>query len=52
MRELLKLRIKQILTGIDSYETEGGWWETSLGVEFGKKRLEELFTLIDNEVKE
>lgn len=39
-----------ILDGIDKDETEhkSGWWETSTGVEFGKKKLVEVKECIKN----
>ena len=40
-------QIELILSGIDKTECEanGGWWETSTGAEFGRKKLEELRAL-------
>jgi len=37
-------KIREILKGIDKTESESedGWWETSEGAEFGRKKLEEL----------
>lgn len=42
-------KIREILKGIDKeeFEDNDGWWETSTGVEFGKKKLLE----IENEFK-
>jgi hypothetical protein len=42
--------IKKILAGIDETETESqlGWWETSSGAEFGKRKLDELIKLIQD----
>jgi hypothetical protein len=36
--------LERILDGIDRQETDdkGGWWETSVGAEFGKQKLKEL----------
>ena len=41
--------IKNIFEGIDKedYETNKGWWETSEGAKFGKKKLEELICYIN-----
>ena len=40
-------KIKAILRGIDETETESeyGWWETSAGADFGRKKLLEINTL-------
>ncbi len=40
------MSIREILKGIDKteYECEHGWWETSQGAEFGKRKLEELLS--------
>jgi hypothetical protein len=43
-------KILKILEGIDKTETEtcpecNGWWETSTGVEFGEKKIEEIKAL-------
>jgi hypothetical protein len=42
--------IRKILKGIDETETESqfGWWETSAGAEFGKRKLDELIKLIQD----
>lgn len=41
-------KIKETLKGIDKdeIEDENGWWETSVGAEFGKKKLLEILDLI------
>jgi len=38
------MELNEILVGIDKDEIESpfGWWETSTGAEFGKKKLEEV----------
>lgn len=42
LQELLK-KIEEVLRGIDKEEAEeNGWWETSEGKAFGKKKLEEI----------
>ena len=39
--------VRQTLNGIDRTETEReGWWETSTGAEFGRKKLAELEALL------
>lgn len=40
--------VRKILLGIDETECESehGWWETSSGAEFGKKKLEELIAAL------
>jgi hypothetical protein len=45
----LKQLIRDELRGIDDTETcdEHGWWETSAGAEFGRKKLEAVLALID-----
>jgi len=45
----LEVKIRHILKGIDKDECEDpdGWWPTSFGAEFGKKKLEELLFLIN-----
>lgn len=46
-------RLDEILYGIDKDESiEGGWWETSVGVEFGKKKKAEITTLIAEQKRE
>jgi hypothetical protein len=44
----LERAIPKILEGIDKVECEDpeGWWETSTGAEFGKERLDAIFSLI------
>ena len=37
-----RLRILNILDGIDRTEEENGWWETSDGAEFGKNILAKI----------
>ena len=41
MDELLN-RVLEILKGIDEQENDvdGGWWETSVGAEFGANKIE------------
>ena len=36
--------VEKVLKGIDleEIESEDGWWETSIGAEFGKRKKEEL----------
>ena len=48
MHEELVTRIKEILAGIDSTESESpnGWWETSTGAEFGRKKLDEVIQAV------
>lgn len=48
--EELKSMICEVLQGIDKTETESedGWWETSTGAEFGRKKLESILELLDN----
>lgn len=48
MNEDLIKQIKDLLKGIDKVETitEDGWWETSIGAEFGAGKLKELIALI------
>lgn len=45
-----KTELDAILDGIDEdeNETENGWWETSTGVEFGKKKKQEIVALIES----
>lgn len=40
--------VRKILLGIDETENESehGWWETSSGAEFGKKKLDELIAAL------
>lgn len=41
--------VVKILRGIDSDNTlDGGWWETSTGMEFGASKLKELELLFNN----
>lgn len=42
--------LNKVLLGIDkdTIETPDGWWETSTGVEFGTKKLEELIPFISS----
>ena len=41
-------KIREILKGIDQEDSvEGGWWETSIGAEFGAKKLAEVEAYID-----
>ncbi len=45
IKEFIENKIKEIriiLNGIDTDEGEDGWWETSYGAEFGKKKLQEI----------
>lgn len=41
-------KVRQILEGIDETETcsSRGWWETSAGAEFGKKKLDEVIQAV------
>jgi hypothetical protein len=39
-------RLHAIVEGIDQDEIDGGWWETSVGVEFGTGKLSDLEGLI------
>ena len=41
-------QIRKVLNGIDKTETEdvSGWWETSNGAEFGRKKLDELLNIL------
>jgi hypothetical protein len=39
-------RIIELLHGIDSYEPDDGWWETSDGVKFGSKILQEIKSIL------
>jgi len=42
-------KVKEILVGIDQDQSEyegNGWWETSTGVSFGKKKLNEIILLV------
>lgn len=43
----LREKIAVILKGIDKdeYEDKDGWWETSTGSEFGKRKLKEILDL-------
>ena len=52
-KENLIIEIKKILNGIDETETsnKGGWWKTSIGAEFGKRKLDELIKLISDNIK-
>lgn len=40
--------VEKVLIGIDSTETESekGWWETSAGAEFGRKKKLELIKIL------
>jgi hypothetical protein len=51
-KELLN-KILKILEGINKEQTESenGWWETSIGAEFGKKKLEEITSLFVKSTK-
>lgn len=46
-------KIREILKGIDKdqCESEEGWWETSKGAEFGKRKLEDIIKLLKGETK-
>jgi hypothetical protein len=50
--ERLYSGIEQILHGIDKQETDdiNGWWETSTGAEYGKRKLAEIKKLIETEL--
>lgn len=43
-------KVKSILAGIDEDEvcSDSGWWETSTGAEFGKRKLEAVIAAIEN----
>lgn len=45
-----ELELSTILRGIDKDNTDNkeGWWETSTGVEFGSKKLQEIKSFISN----
>jgi len=49
----LKAKISSILFGISGEECDDadGWWETSTGAEFGKKKLAEVLQAVDEMVK-
>ena len=47
-KSLLKEQITCALEGIDSDAYDSGWWETSKGVEFGKRRFDLVMSIIDN----
>lgn len=42
-------QVREILKGIDRQEGhhEDGWWETSIGAEFGQSKLREIENLIE-----
>jgi hypothetical protein len=42
--------IKDILKGIDQTEIESpdGWWETSIGAEFGAEKLKQIVEIIQH----
>ena|SRR3990167_5021255 len=44
MNEDILARLDKILIGIDKHEIEdkSGWWETSIGADFGAKKKEEI----------
>ena len=46
----IKEAVEEILYGIDMQEIDGddGWWETSTGAEFGKRKKEELTRVLNN----
>lgn len=49
-KEEVMKEVVSILDGItrdDSDDKEGGWWETSQGVEFGKRKQIELLALLE-----
>ena len=50
----MKAEIIKILKGIDKDEidSDDGWWETSTGVEFGAKKLQEILELVDHSAQE
>lgn len=43
-------KIKQILSGIDKTEMEGGWWETSDYAKFGAEKLAQIDKVLADEV--
>lgn len=50
MKTLLE-QIEEILDGIDRTEQHEGWWETSVGEEFGKTKLEEIRKLLKEQLQ-
>ena len=46
--------LKAILDGIDKTEceSEDGWWETSVGADFGAKKLEEVIAAVERHLKQ
>ena len=38
--------VAAILKGIDREEIDDGWWETSVGAEFGATKLAEISALV------
>lgn len=49
----LQVKVRDILSGIDAMETESpdGWWETTTGADFGKRKLDELLALLGQAVQ-
>jgi len=49
MKQEIEDKVKEILHGIelDNSDDDDGWWETSVGVKFGKEKLEELLTYLE-----
>lgn len=48
----LEAKILALLVGIDLSENEhpSGWWETSVGAEFGEQKLKALLELLRSEL--
>lgn len=46
--------IKELLKGIDQTDSgsNDGWWETSVGAEFGRDRLNKLIELIESNISQ
>ena len=53
MKKKIEDKIRDILSGIDEDDVDypDGWWETSVGAEFGKKKLEELLLYLNTVIK-
>lgn len=49
----LQVKVRDILSGIDATEIESpdGWWETTTGADFGKRKLDELLALLGQAVQ-
>lgn len=48
--KVIEKKLDEMFKGIDMdvCESDGGWWETSTGADFGKRKLEELKQFIDS----